>query len=380
MTICSPASMNTEHIAGGDRATADMPREEPVRTAEPTEPGSEPRPPRARARTRWAWVRPLGAVGILAILVWQFGTDAFRYGVLAVDGSAVASALGIGAFSTLCCAWRWRRVAAGLGVRLPLGDAVAAYYRSQFLNTALPGGVIGDVHRAVRHGLDLGDVGLGVRTVVLDRLAGHAVQVSIALVVLFAFPSPVRSHMPVATVVVVTVGAVFVVVARRVVARRLVRGGSSRWIQALRAAGLAVRDGVLARGNWVGIGLASAAAVAGHLAMFMLAARTVGAAAPLSVLIPLMLLALLAMGLPVAVAGWGPREGIAAWAFAAAGLTAAQGIATAVTYGMLVLVASIPGAAVLGFGWVVARKPAGVSSVDPAAPGVAALGSGGIHG
>ena len=59
------------------------------------------------------------------------------------------------------------------------------------------------------------------------------------------------------------------------------------------------------------------------------------------------MLALLAMSLPLNIAGWGPREGVAAWAFGAAGLTAAQGVATAVTYGVLVLAASLPGAAVL---------------------------------
>lgn len=59
------------------------------------------------------------------------------------------------------------------------------------------------------------------------------------------------------------------------------------------------------------------------------------------------LLALLAMGLPLNVAGFGPREGVAAWVFGAAGLSAAQGVATATVYGALVLVASLPGAAVL---------------------------------
>jgi hypothetical protein len=49
----------------------------------------------------------------------------------------------------------------------------------------------------------------------------------------------------------------------------------------------------------------------------------------------------------VNVAGWGPREGVAAWAFAAAGLGAGHGVATAVVYGMMVLVAGLPGAAVL---------------------------------
>ena len=43
--------------------------------------------------------------------------------------------------TTVCSAWRWRVVARGLGIRLSLRGAVAAYYRAQFLNTTLPGGV-----------------------------------------------------------------------------------------------------------------------------------------------------------------------------------------------------------------------------------------------
>jgi hypothetical protein len=51
------------------------------------------------------------------------------------------------------------------------------------------------------------------------------------------------------------------------------------------------------------------------------------------------------------VGGWGPREGAAAWAFGAAGLGAERGVATAVVYGVLVLVASLPGAVVLVLAW-----------------------------
>jgi hypothetical protein len=61
----------------------------------------------------------------------------------------------------------------------------------------------------------------------------------------------------------------------------------------------------------------------------------------------LALLILLAMGIPANIGGWGPREGVAAWAFGAAGLGAAEGLATAVAYGVLVLVANLPGALVL---------------------------------
>ena len=74
-------------------------------------------------------------------------------------------------------------------------------------------------------------------------------------------------------------------------------------------------------------------------------------------MLPLALLALLAMVPPTNVAGWGPREGVAAWAFDAAGLGAAQGVATAVVYGAMVLVASLPGAVVLVAAWLRRARP-----------------------
>jgi hypothetical protein len=51
------------------------------------------------------------------------------------------------------------------------------------------------------------------------------------------------------------------------------------------------------------------------------------------------------------VGGWGPREGVTAWAFAAAGLGAQRGVATAVVYGVMVFVSSLPGAVVLVVAW-----------------------------
>jgi hypothetical protein len=111
-----------------------------------------------------------------------------------------------------------------------------------------------------------------------------------------------------------------------------------------------IRDVLLSRRAWLGIVLASALVVFGHAVTFLIAARTAGTTAPLSQMLPLALLVLAAMVLP-SVAGWGPREGATAWAFAAAGLGAQQGVATAVVYGVMVLVASLPGAVVLVVSW-----------------------------
>jgi hypothetical protein len=68
-------------------------------------------------------------------------------------------------------------------------------------------------------------------------------------------------------------------------------------------------------------------------------------------MLPLALLVLAAAALPN-VGGWGPREGVTAWAFGAAGLGTSLGVATAVAYGVMVFVATLPGAAVLAAAWV----------------------------
>lgn len=290
----------------------------------------------------WAWVRLFGGAAILAVLLWWLGSGPFLDGLRLIDGWALAAALGIGVVTTVCCAWRWSLIAGGLGVSLPLSTAVAHCYRAVFLNATLPGGLVGDVHRAVRHGRDAGDVGRGIRAVVWERTAGQAVTAVIALVLLLALPSPVQSYLPVATALVVA-GALGAVLVARVLPRR----GPSRLARTLRAAEADLRDGFLAQRRWLGVAAASAVVVAGHLATFLVAARTAGSTAPLSELVPLTLLALLAMLVPANIGGFGPREGVAAWAFSAAGLTAAEGVATGIVYGALVIVSSLPGAAVL---------------------------------
>ena len=303
------------------------------------------------SRTAWAWARFAGAAVTFTVLVWRLGTGPFLDGVRTVDGRALAAASGLAVLTTVCCAWRWKIVARGLGIDLALPAAVAAYYRSLFLNVTLPGGVVGDVHRGVSHGRDVSDVGLGLRAVAWERSAGQLVQVVLTVVVLLALPSPVHSYMPLVAIAVVVAACGIVLVAR---GRR--GSGRSRWARVRRAAAGDIRDGLLARRAWLSIALASALVVGGHAVTFLIAARTAGTSAPPSRMLPLALLVMLAMVLP-SVAGWGPREGATAWVFGAAGLGAERGVATAVVYGVMVLVASLPGAAFLVLAWFRPSRP-----------------------
>ncbi len=302
----------------------------------------------------------VAGAAIVAGLLWRLGTGVLLDGLRRIDSGSLLLALGIGVVTTALSAWRWQLVARVLRIRLPFGPAVADYYRALFLNAALPGGVLGDVHRAVRHGQSAGDIRRGVKAVVLERVAGQVALAVFGAVVLVVLPSPVRDEVRgfAAPVALAAVGALAVVLAVRLNRAPSRRGG------ALRSALGEARRGLLSRAAGPGVALSSALVLGGHVAMFVLAARIAGSAASVPVLLPIAVLALVAMGLPLNVGGFGPREGVTAWAFGAAGLGASSGVAVAVVYGVLSFVASLPGAAVL-----VARWYAGTRGQSRAADG-----------
>lgn len=328
--------------------------------------GAAPAPPRRRTAPRVpralrAHLGSLTGAGILAVLLWRLGSGVFLDGLSRIDAPTLLAALGIGLVTTVFSAWRWVLVARALRIRLPLGGAVGDYYRALFLNAALPGGVLGDVHRAVRHGRSAGDLGRGVRAVVLERAAGQLALLGAGAAVLLTMPSPVRAHTRqiAPLLALAALGALAVGLAVRM-NRAPVRRG-----RALRATLGEARRALLSRRNGPGVAVSSVVVLAGHLTMFVLAARVAGSTASVAVLTPLAVLALLAMGLPLNVGGWGPREGVTVWAFGAAGLGAGSGLGVAVVYGVLSFAASLPGAVVL-----VARRrgPSGTRAAS-VAPG-----------
>ena len=289
------------------------------------------------ARSRWAgWVGPAVFLGTIGLLVTRLGTGPALAGLARVDLRSVGTALLIGAVTTVCCAWRWTLVARAVGTSLSMVDAVTACYRSQLTNLLTPGGLLGDVDRAVRHGRALGDRAGAVRSVVLDRVAGQVVLLAGGAAALTVLPSPVRAPLrtgAVAVLGIVLVAALLPRTLRLQVWTTLRRG--MLWTMGDEAR--------IGRCTVTGAVLASAGAVGGYVLTFLVAASAAGATAPAERLVPLAAMVLVGGALP-SVAGWGPREGVAAWSFGAAGLGAAQGVAAAVVYGVLVLCSALPGA------------------------------------
>jgi uncharacterized membrane protein YbhN (UPF0104 family) len=168
------------------------------------------------------------------------------------------------------------------------------------------------------------------------------VQVGLTVLVLLVVPSPVRGPL--------LVGAVLALAASLVVAL-LLRG---RRVRGRRLPARALRTALddlaaILRGPraWFGVVLASLLVALGHAAVFVVAIRTVGPAVPLGTALPLALVVLLVAAVPTSLAGWGPREGAAASAFAFAGLGAAEGVTVSVMYGVMALAATLPGALTL---------------------------------
>jgi len=289
---------------------------------------------------------------VLGVLFAQIGTGPFVEGARLTSAWSLLVATAITAVSTLCCAWRWQLVASALGVRIDLRTAAMAVYRAQFLNATLPGGVLGDVHRAVGHGRDTGAVARSLRSVFWERTFGQVVQVAVTVAILVLLLAAVRTVGVVALVAGIAALVVICVLAR--VTRG--RGVFARAARVVVADLEAVRTSTGPRGA---IALASAASVACHLLVFLLAAHVAGVHATAYQVLPIAAVVLLAAAVPANIAGWGPREGVAAWAFAATGLGAATGVTTAVVYGVMALVATLPGAVVLVTG--------GRGRVDPVA-------------
>jgi uncharacterized membrane protein YbhN (UPF0104 family) len=287
-------------------------------------------------------LRLAAGVTVLWFLGRELGAAPFEDGLRAVTWPGVAAAVTLTALTTICSAWRWQVVARALGTDIALPRATGAYYRSLFLNSVLPGGILGDVHRAVTQGRRAGDVAQGVRAVGWERLCGQVIQAVVTAVVLLTLPSPVRPALP-----YVLAGIAGVVGCAALVACVAARLGRSRPARAARAVATDLRRGLLVRGVWPQLTLASVLVVAGHTATFVIAARMAGTTAPLGELIALLMVIQIAAAIPLNIGGWGPREGAAAWAFAAAGLGAANGVTVSTLYAVLMLAAVTPGAGLL---------------------------------
>jgi len=298
---------------------------EPVRTAGVPTRSGRPRSGRPRPALL-PQLRLVAGALILGLLVLRFGADPVVRGLRAADGRLLALGLVLNAVATACCAWRWRAVAAALEARIGFGPAYLSCFGAQFLNGTLPAGVLGDVQRALEHGQRVESRGRAARSVLWERTLGLATQVVVTVGLVGTVSTGLRPAALVAGVF--AVGLAAVALCWRPVRSDLVA--------------------ILRRPSTAAIVVSTSLGVAAcHAVVLVAVMATAGVDLPPAQTAALALAVLLGSTVPTSIAGWGPREGTAAAAFAAVGLSAADGLSVSVTYGVVALVATLPGAVAL---------------------------------
>jgi uncharacterized membrane protein YbhN (UPF0104 family) len=318
------------------------------------------------ARLRWAMrstrvrlaVRLTVTVGVLIAVIARVGARPLLHGLLSLDLRTIGVAVLLGAVATVAAAWRWQLIAHRLGVELRLSTAIGMYYRSQFLNTVLPGGVLGDVHRAVSAGDSPKGIRQSARSVAIERSAGQVVQLIITLVVLAFLGAEFEGYF---------LAALGIGIGLVAVALLVTRGASVRARAALAHEAHELRTGLGSVKTSLRVAIASVVVAACHVATFTIATAAVGARVPPLPMLTLAFVVLLGASIPLNIGGWGPREGIAGWAFALAGFGASAGVSASTLFGALTIIAVAPGAIVTVVSAVRRRRaPGAPPSTSPA--------------
>ncbi|MFM7274860.1 MAG: lysylphosphatidylglycerol synthase transmembrane domain-containing protein, partial [Gammaproteobacteria bacterium] len=241
----------------------------------------------------------------------------------------------------LLSAWRWRITAGFLGIALPFRHALREYCLGNLLNQILPGGVAGDVSRAWRHARNTDSSREAWHAVLIERAAGQGVLLASALLAL-PFSPEIRYAVRSALANGSSVGVV--AVAATLLAAALI---ARRFAPALRRLAGDFARSVLARAALLRQLALSLALLGSYVAVYLCCARALGVDTPALTLMPLVFWVLVAMALPLSLAGWGVREGAAAALWLLAGMPAAEGVAISLLYGTVVLLSALAAACLL---------------------------------
>lgn len=300
-----------------------------------------------RSRTFLAMPRFLVRAGRVAISVAALTTVALMVGseemlsrLVQANPALLAAAFLALNVQTLLCAVRWRLTAARVGQRIGIYDAVIEYYLAQFINQVVPGGVVGDVGRAAR-ARHLGGLIISGQAVALERLSGQMALGTIGLVAITA-TAVVPGGLRWPPVVWLCLLAVFLVLLllpvlsrSRFLRQRMPRSIAN--VARLAWQALAARD---VRHRQIALSLATAVC---NILAFAFCAWATGTDLSLGAAAALVPLILIAMLIPVGIAGWGFREGAAAALLPLSGATTGAGAAASVAFGAMLLASSLPG-------------------------------------
>jgi uncharacterized membrane protein YbhN (UPF0104 family) len=261
--------------------------------------------------------------------------------LLALAGALFLAQIAIGA-------GRWRVVLTAIGTPLPFALTLKFVYIGAFFNQALPSSVGGDavrVYKAWRAGLGLGGAVAGV---MLERVATVVALLLLVLAVQPFFLSRVD-----AATGRWTVGAASALLAAALAGLALLMALDRLPDRLLRFPAAQALASLAGRARRVFLDPATsiralAWSCAGH-ANLTCAVYVLGLGLGLSFSLldcfALFLPVLLAMTLPISIAGWGVREGAMVAAFGLVGVPSEGALALSLLFGLVAIVTALPGGA-----------------------------------
>ncbi len=292
-------------------------------------------------KTPWV-LRGLVSLAFLgAVAFWVDPGDILRE-IQRLSPGWMALALFVSVLQVMLSAWRWQFTAGLVGVPLRYRYALREYYLALLVNQLLPGGVLGDAGRAHRHASQSASRGSAWRAVLLERASGQA---AVALLVILALGVSPLWHQALGVTGFLIMAAVIMAVGSAMVALTLwLRHGRAlslpQWCATL---GRDIRRSLLKRHVWYWQLSSSLAIVISYGVVMICATRAIGIEQSVWDILALTPPLLLAMLVPLSIAGWGLREGTAAGIWLFVGLPSAQGVAISLAYGVLVMLSSLPG-------------------------------------
>ncbi|WP_170754285.1 lysylphosphatidylglycerol synthase transmembrane domain-containing protein [Ruegeria lacuscaerulensis] len=233
--------------------------------------------------------------------------------------------------STLSMARRWQLTARALELKMTFRAALKEYYLALLANSLLPGGVVGDVSRAIRT-RQHGDLKRAAQSVVAERLMGQVALFAVlfaGLSVSLLWPGGIEWPSGTGWMLGAGVALSFGVLIWLASAQKTARFTKFCLV-------LMVRPEISAH-----------AMTAAALLIFGLyaCARATGTELSIEASVTVLPLVLCAMLVPLSIAGWGWREGAAAALFPILGASPEAGIAMGICYGAVMLLAALPAVA-----------------------------------
>ncbi len=321
----------------------------------------------AAVTRRWAGLAFKAAVTVALIALVLRGVDLGLVGDRVAGLSPLAAILSIALLMLHClvAGWRWRMIMRLFGPQLALPRAVRLFFEGYFFNNALPSTIGGDavrIWRASESGLPLD---AGINGVVLDRITGLAglfILVALGQPLLYARVGDPATRLAFALILLAgAAGIAALILVRLLPLRRLPR----RLHDGVAALSGAAHAAFLRPS--VSLPVLGLSVLVHGLIVLSVYVIALGLGVDLGLFGSLVLVpaVILLSTVPLAVGGWGLREGLMVVALGLAAIPADAAFSVSVLFGVAQIVASLPG----GVAWLLARGGAVPASVTSRGPG-----------